>query len=199
MNALEKPVAIGSERVAPRPLIRADNITKIYQMGDQTVRALDGVSIEIADGDFVAIMGASGSGKSTMMNLIGALDKPTTGTMAIDGRDIAQMSTDELAELRNVKIGFVFQQFNLLARTTALRQVMLPLLYAHPRPPDLEGIDAIAWSRSVLAAGSIIIPGNCLVVSSSVSRLLVPSSIRRRSYWPTSQPVRSTPRRRKKS
>ena len=140
MNALEKPVAIGSERVAPRPLIRADNITKIYQMGDQTVRALDGVSIEIADGDFVAIMGASGSGKSTMMNLIGALDKPTTGTMAIDGRDIAQMSTDELAELRNVKIGFVFQQFNLLARTTALRQVMLPLLYAHPRPPDLEGI-----------------------------------------------------------
>lgn len=127
-------------REAASPLIRATDVTKIYKMGEQTVRALDGVTLDIASGDFVAIMGASGSGKSTMMNLIGALDRPTSGTLEIDGRDIAAMSSDDLAELRNAKIGFVFQQFNLLARTPALRQVMLPLLYAHPRPLDLEGV-----------------------------------------------------------
>ncbi len=120
------------------PLISARNISKTYQMGDQTVRALDGVSLDISDGDFVAIMGASGSGKSTMMNLIGALDTPTSGSLTIADRDIATMTTDELAALRNQTIGFVFQQFNLLARTPALRQVMLPLLYANPRPDDLE-------------------------------------------------------------
>lgn len=119
-------------------LISATNITKIYNMGDQTVRALDGVSLDIYKGDFVAIMGASGSGKSTMMNLIGALDRPTTGKLCLDGRDIADMSSDELADLRNNAIGFVFQQFNLLARTPALRQVALPLQYARPRPADLE-------------------------------------------------------------
>ncbi len=123
---------------APKVLIRADNVAKVYTMGDQTVRALDGVSLEIAEGDFVAIMGTSGSGKSTMMNLIGALDVPTTGALYIDGRDIGQMDADELADMRNRSIGFVFQQFNLLARTPALRQVMLPMLYAHPRPNDPE-------------------------------------------------------------
>jgi putative ABC transport system ATP-binding protein len=119
-------------------LIRADKVSKIYTMGDQTVRALDQVDLEIAEGDFVAIMGASGSGKSTMMNLIGGLDVPTSGALYIDGRDISTMSADDLADLRNRRIGFVFQQFNLLARTPALRQVMLPLLYAHPRPADPE-------------------------------------------------------------
>ncbi len=127
-----------TSRKSVPPLIRAIGVSKVYAMGEQTVRALDGVSLDIASGDFVAIMGASGSGKSTMMNLIGALDRPTTGTMSIDGRDIASMTADELAELRNAKIGFVFQQFNLLARTPALRQVVLPLLYAHPRPADAE-------------------------------------------------------------
>ncbi|MEQ1652200.1 MAG: ABC transporter ATP-binding protein [Hyphomicrobium sp.] len=119
-------------------LIRATNVSKIYTMGDQTVRALDDVSLDIAKGDFVAIMGASGSGKSTMMNLIGALDRPTTGHLAIDGRDIATMDSDDLADLRNGMIGFVFQQFNLLPRTAALNQVILPLLDARPRPDDLE-------------------------------------------------------------
>ncbi|MBK9079746.1 MAG: ABC transporter ATP-binding protein [Hyphomicrobium sp.] len=119
-------------------MIRAENVSKIYTMGDQTVRALDDVSVEIAKGDFVAIMGSSGSGKSTMMNLIGALDRPTSGRLWLDGRDIAHMDSDELAELRNAKIGFVFQQFNLLARTPAINQVILPLLYARPRPDDLE-------------------------------------------------------------
>lgn len=135
------PVAPGAEAnvaAALSPLISARDVTKIYRMGDQTLRALDGVSLDIAKGDFVAIMGASGSGKSTMMNLIGALDVPTSGTLTIDGRNISDMSSDDLAALRNRTLGFVFQQFNLLARTTALRQVMLPLTYASPKPNDAE-------------------------------------------------------------
>lgn len=122
----------------PAPLIRARGVSKIYKMGEQLVTALADVSLAIAEGEFVAIMGPSGSGKSTMMNLIGALDVPTAGSLEIDGRDVAQLSSDELAELRNRTIGFVFQQFNLLARTQALRQVMLPLVYASPRPSDPE-------------------------------------------------------------
>lgn len=121
-----------------KPLIRAEDVTKTYTMGDQTVRALDDVSLEIARGDFVAIMGASGSGKSTMMNLIGALDRPTSGRLWLDGKDIAHMQPDELADLRNARIGFVFQQFNLLPRTPASAQVTLPLLYARPRPDDMD-------------------------------------------------------------
>jgi putative ABC transport system ATP-binding protein len=124
---------------AARPVISARGVSKIYRMGDQELRALDDVSLDIEAGDFLAIMGASGSGKSTMMNLIGALDTPTSGSLAIDGRDIGAMDPDELAELRNRTVGFVFQQFNLLARTPALKQVMLPLLYKHPRPADMEG------------------------------------------------------------
>jgi len=145
MTALALTAPIGAPaRDAPASmkthLIRAENVSKIYSMGDQTVRALDNVSVTIEDGDFVAIMGASGSGKSTMMNLIGALDVPTSGALYIDGRDISEMTADELAELRNRRIGFVFQQFNLLARTPAVRQVMLPLLYAHPRPQNPEAL-----------------------------------------------------------
>ena len=144
MNALGKvdadPRQPTSELSGAKALIRAINVSKSYEMGEQTVRALDGVSLDIAEGDFVAIMGASGSGKSTMMNLIGALDRPTSGELLIDGRDIGKLGSDALADLRNRSIGFVFQQFNLLARTTALRQVMLPLLYAHPRPPDIESM-----------------------------------------------------------
>nr|PZN88102.1 MAG: macrolide ABC transporter ATP-binding protein [Pseudomonadota bacterium] len=121
-------------------MISARNVSKVYKMGDQTVRALDNVSLEIEEGEFVAIMGPSGSGKSTMMNLIGALDVPTSGSLSIDGRDISTLSSDELADLRNRTIGFVFQQFNLLPRTTALRQVMLPLLYAHPKPSNPEAL-----------------------------------------------------------
>ena len=132
------PVAPAAREQTAPVLIRAEKASKIYTMGDQTVRALDGVDLEIAEGDFIAIMGASGSGKSTMMNLIGALDVPTSGALYIDGRDISKMSADDLADLRNRRIGFVFQQFNLLARTPALRQVMLPLLYSHPRPSDPE-------------------------------------------------------------
>ena len=132
--------ATSAARPAQKRLIEARDVSKIYTVGEQTVRALDGVSLSIHLGEFVAIMGPSGSGKSTIMNLIGALDVPTGGAMELDGRNIATLSSDALADLRNRTIGFVFQQFNLLPRTSALRQVMLPLLYAHPRPADAEGM-----------------------------------------------------------
>lgn len=122
------------------PVVRLENVTRVYPMGGESVRALDGVSLDIEQGEFVAIMGPSGSGKSTMMNLIGALDVPTTGRLTINGHDIARLSPDEQADLRNRTIGFVFQQFNLLARTSALRQVMLPCLYAREQSANPEEV-----------------------------------------------------------
>ncbi len=112
------------------PVIVIREMTKVYQMGEHEVRALNGVSVEIGAGEFVAIMGPSGSGKSTMMNMLGALDQPTTGTYLLDGTDVSALSDDDLADIRNRKIGFVFQNFNLLPRMPALQQVELPLIYA---------------------------------------------------------------------
>jgi putative ABC transport system ATP-binding protein len=112
-----------------RPLIQLDQIHKTYTMGDVEVRALRGVSLTIREGEFVAIMGASGSGKSTVMNIIGCLDRPTRGTYILDGQDVSELSKDERADIRCQKIGFVFQGFNLLARTSALENVELPMLY----------------------------------------------------------------------
>ncbi|WP_371378172.1 ABC transporter ATP-binding protein [Sporomusa aerivorans] len=106
------------------------NITKTYQMGDTLVAALAGVSLDIREGEFTAIMGPSGSGKSTLMNILGCLDRPTTGSYKLDGQEVATLSDDELASTRNKKIGFVFQNFNLLPRITALDNVALPLVYA---------------------------------------------------------------------
>ena len=111
-------------------LIHARDITKTYVMGDQTVHALRGVSLDISKGDFVAIMGASGSGKSTLMNILGCLDLPSSGEYELAGEAVQSMQGDQLASIRNRRIGFVFQQFNLLPRTSALENVELPMVYA---------------------------------------------------------------------
>jgi len=110
-------------------VIKLDDIHKVYHTGEVDVHAVRGVSLQIAPGEFVAVMGASGSGKSTLMNVLGCLDRPTKGTYLLDGTDVSKLDRDELANIRNKKIGFVFQGFNLLSRTTALENVELPMLY----------------------------------------------------------------------
>ena len=111
-------------------LIRVRDLKKLYRVGNEEVHALDGVTFDIDRGEYVAIMGPSGSGKSTLMNLIGCLDTPTSGSYVLNGSEVARLTDDELARIRNIEIGFVFQTFNLLARTTALANVELPLVYA---------------------------------------------------------------------
>ncbi|MBX3260016.1 MAG: ABC transporter ATP-binding protein [Labilithrix sp.] len=111
------------------PLIRVADVEKVYKTGDVEVRALRGVSLDVRPGEFVAIMGSSGSGKSTLMNLLGCLDRPTSGSYRLAGREVARMNKNELAEVRSEILGFVFQSFNLLARTSALENVELPLVY----------------------------------------------------------------------
>ena len=129
-------------------LIRFDKISRRYQMGGETIHALREVSLQIGRGEYVAIMGPSGSGKSTMMNLIGCLDTPTSGTYELNGTDVSDMDDNQLAEVRNREIGFVFQTFNLLARSSALHNVELPLIYAgmsstERRQTALEAIAAV--------------------------------------------------------
>jgi putative ABC transport system ATP-binding protein len=137
------PAALGEQPEA-RPVIQLDHIHKVYTMGDVEVHALRGVSLTIREGEFVAIMGASGSGKSTTMNILGCLDQPTRGHYVLDGEDVSQMSKDERADIRCKKIGFVFQGFNLLSRTSALENVELPMLYA--------GVDNSVRSERALEA-----------------------------------------------
>jgi putative ABC transport system ATP-binding protein len=127
-EAVQRPDVHSSSR--PRPVIEVNKVTKVFDLGQIRVRALRSVSLRIETGDLVAIMGSSGSGKSTLMNILGCLDVPTSGRYLIDGVDVSQMDEDDLSDLRNRKIGFVFQSFNLVARTSALVNVELPLAYA---------------------------------------------------------------------
>lgn len=131
-----------------KEIIEAINLTKIYGSGEAAVRALDNLSITVHEGEFAAIMGPSGSGKSTLLHLIGCLDKPTEGRYLLDGVDARELDDNELAEIRNKKIGFVFQQFNLLARTTALENVVLPLTYGKRKTKDPYGV-ALEMLRAV--------------------------------------------------
>jgi macrolide transport system ATP-binding/permease protein len=131
------------------PVIRVENITRTYHVGDQDVHALAGVSLTIGAGEFVAIMGSSGSGKSTLMSILGGLDRPSTGRYFLDGVDVARLNEPDLARIRGERLGFVFQSFNLLARTSALENTALPLIYASAGP--VSRADREARARASLA------------------------------------------------
>ncbi len=130
-------------------MIEVTDITKTYDSGENSFQALKGVSFTINDGEFIAIMGPSGSGKSTLMHILGCLDTPTSGTYLLDGKDVSTMTDNEQADIRRDNIGFVFQSFNLLPRTTVLRNVMLPLIYANETPERRE----TEARKALLAAG----------------------------------------------
>jgi putative ABC transport system ATP-binding protein len=129
-------IARGSEPSAAAPVISLKDVHKIYRTGEIEVPALRGVSVQVERGEFVAVMGPSGSGKSTMMNIIGCLDRLTSGTYILDGVDVSTMSKNDLADTRNMKIGFVFQAFNLIPRTSAIANVELPMVYAGAPPAE---------------------------------------------------------------
>jgi len=151
MNLSHAPVLAEAQGVSTKsePVINLTDITKVYRMGDIQVNALCGVSLTVCQGEMLSVMGPSGSGKSTLMNIIGCLDQPTSGSYLLGGEDISRLRDDKLAEIRNRRLGFVFQSFNLLARTDALQNVELPLIYAgtHDRQGrSKEALEAVGLS-----------------------------------------------------
>ncbi len=132
------------------PVILLDSVSKIYRSGDVEVHAVRNVSLQVQPGEFIAIMGSSGSGKSTMMNTLGCLDRPTLGRYLLDGVDISGLDRDQLADLRNQKIGFIFQGFNLLSRTTALENVELPMMYGKHRLSAKEQRERALWALDLV-------------------------------------------------
>lgn len=136
-----------------QPIVKLESFSKTYYTGEVEVQAVRGVSVDIMPGDFVAIMGSSGSGKSTMMNTIGCLDRPTGGRYLLDGVNVGDLARDELADLRNQKIGFVFQGFNLLSRTSAVENVELPMIYARPPIPREEQRDRALHALDLVGLG----------------------------------------------
>lgn len=136
-----------------RIVVQLDNLVKTYRTGEVEVHAVRGVSLEIRRGEFVTVMGSSGSGKSTLMNTLGCLDRPTSGRYLLDGIDVSRLGRDQLADIRNQKLGFVFQSFNLLARTSALENVELPLLYGHQRLSGREMRSKAMRTLSIVGLG----------------------------------------------
>ena len=187
-EAGRRPVNRGS-----RPVIALQSVSKIYGAGDTAVHAVDGVDLVVERGDYVAVMGASGSGKSTLMNIIGCLDVPSRGRYLLDGVDIRRLDEKRQALIRNRKIGFVFQSFNLIPRTSALSNVELPMAYAGVRPAERRQRALAALERVGLGARVGPPPvTNCPAASSSAWRSRGRSSPNRCCCWPTSRPARST-------
>ncbi len=179
-------------------VVKIEEIHKIYDSGEIPVHAVRGVSLEIHRGEFVALMGASGSGKSTLMNLLGCLDRPTRGRYLLDGVDVSQLDRNERADIRNQKIGFVFQGFNLLARTTALENTELPMMYGLRRHSSREMRQRALHSLEIVGlspTGPTIFPTSSPAGSSSASPSRAPSPTIPNSSSRTNRPATWTARR----
>jgi len=181
------------------PLVELVGVEKVYGSGETAVHALRGIDLRIEPGEFVALMGPSGSGKSTCMNVLGCLDTPSAGVYRFEGRDVGSLSRDERALLRRRAIGFVFQGFNLLGRTSALENVELPLVYRGLRTAERSRLAREALAAVGLAGWESTRPRSSRAGSSSASRSRARSSPSRRCCSPTSPPATSTPRARERS
>lgn len=181
------------------PLIKVENLHKIYNPGENEVRALDGIDLEIGKGEFVAIIGHSGSGKSTLMNMLGCLDVPSSGNYFLNGHDVSKLTDNQLSDIRNKEIGFIFQGFNLIANLDAVENVELPLIYRglgkqKRRRIAVEALKKVGLGTRMKHKPSELSGGQQQRVA--VARALPHS---RRSYWPMSRPVIWTPNPLRKS